>query len=243
MAEIWDPRTPASTSRRFYLNQIVTAADAWIAPYEWDQVKVPDPVKHGDEITLGFDGSKSDDWCALVGCRVSDSELFTIGLWDPAEYPDNEVPRVEIDDAVKRAFDVYLVNGFYSDVHPWESYIDEWEGRWGEALYVRAQQRHAIGWDLRGRTREATQAVESFHDAILEHTLTHTGDKRADQHVYNARRRPNQYGVSFGKEHRESVRKVDWLSAAVLARLARQNYLTLPESKRRRRRTGRVRYA
>jgi len=68
-------------------------------------------------------------------------------------------------------------------------------------------------------------------------------DKRANQHVYNARRRPNQYGVSFGKEHRESVRKVDWLSAAVLARLARQNYLTLPESKRRKKRTGRVMFA
>jgi phage terminase large subunit-like protein len=240
--EIWDPRTSPSDSRRFYLDQIVAAEDAWVAPHEWDTCEKLDPVVAKTEITLGFDGSKSDDWCALVGCRVSDSQLFTIGLWDPAA-SGGEAPRAEIDAAVHRAFATYLVNGFYSDVHPWESYVDAWEAEWGEDLYVSAGFRHAIAWDLRGRTREATEAVESFHDAILEHTLTHTGDKRANQHVYNARRRPNQYGVSFGKEHRESVRKVDWLSAAVLARLARQNYLTLPESKRRKKRTGRVMFA
>jgi hypothetical protein len=36
--EVYDPRNSVSTSRRFYLNQIVAAEDAWIAPHEWDRL-------------------------------------------------------------------------------------------------------------------------------------------------------------------------------------------------------------
>lgn len=240
VGEILDPRTDPSTARRYYLNQIVAAEDAWVAPHEWDACTLDQEVEIGEEITLGFDGSKSDDHTALVGCRVSDGHLFTLGIWDPADYPDGEVPSVAVDAAVRQAFASYLVDGFFSDYSPWESYVDAWERDFGDGLYVLATARHAIAWDLRGRTREATQAVEAFHNAIVERVLTHTDDKAAAQYVYNARRRPNQYGVSFGKEHRESSRKVDWLSAAVLARLARQNYLLLPENKRRRRKSGRA---
>jgi hypothetical protein len=53
--------------------------------------------------------------------------------------------------------------------------------------------------------------------------------------VHNARRRPNAWGVSLGKEGRESKRKVDALAALILARMARRAYLALPERRRRRR--------
>jgi hypothetical protein len=43
--------------------------------------------------------------------------------------------------------------------------------------------------------------------------------------------------VSFGKEHRESARKVDALAALILARMARRAYLALPERKQRRKRS------
>ena len=60
-------------------------------------------------------------------------------------------------------------------------------------------------------------------------------------HFHNARRRPNRYGVGVGKEGRESTRKIDAVPAAVLARLARADYLALPEARRRKkRRSGRV---
>lgn len=241
--EIWDPRTPASTSRRFYLNQIIAAEDAWIAPHEWDLCARPDLVlSPQEEITLGFDGSKSDDHTALVACRVPDGALFTLGIWDPADY-DGQVPTAEVDSAVQKAFATYLVNGFFGDVEEWESYIDKWEATWSAALYVHSNSRHSIAWDMRGRMREITQAVEAFHDGVVEHVVIHEGSRRASQYVYNARRRPNQYGVTFGKEHRESARKVDWLASAVLARMARQQYILLPENKRRKKRTGRAMFA
>jgi hypothetical protein len=40
--------------------------------------------------------------------------------------------------------------------------------------------------------------------------------------------------MTFGKEHRGSPRKVDWLAAAILARLCRQDYIGLPDARKRR---------
>jgi hypothetical protein len=51
--------------------------------------------------------------------------------------------------------------------------------------------------------------------------------------VYNARRWPNRYGLTFGKETPMSPKKVDWTAAAMLARKARQDYLALPENRKR----------
>lgn len=241
MGEIRDPRTPAAESRRKYLNQVVAAEDAWIAPHEWDRladatVVVPD----GTAITLGFDGAKSDDDCALIGCDVESGHLFAIGVWSPAMHG-GEAPRTEIDAAVRWAFDRWDVVGFYSDLYPWESYVDAWAESFGDGLAVRAAGRHPIAWDMRGRLQQFTLAAEALHDAIVEGRLTHDGDARVRRHVHNARRRPNRWGVSLGKEHRESARKVDSVPAAVLAALARREYLALsPGRRRKRQRSGRV---
>jgi hypothetical protein len=60
------------------------------------------------------------------------------------------------------------------------------------------------------------------------------------RHVYNARRRPNAWGITIGKDARVSPRKIDALAAAVLARLCRQDYLALPDHKKRRKKSGRA---
>jgi phage terminase large subunit-like protein len=237
MAEVWDPRTTPSEARRKYLNQVVAAEDAWAAPHEWDRLAAAGQLLEGEEVTLGFDGSKSEDWTALVACRVSDGWLVPLGIWDPARHG-GEAPREAIDGAVRRAFKAYDVVAFYSDLHPWESYVDTWRDELGRELVLAASPRHAVAWDMRARQRDATFAAESFLDAVVEGRLSHSGDPTLTEHVKNARRRPNQWGTSFGKESRESSRKVDALAAAMLAHLARTQYLALPESKRRRRRSG-----
>jgi phage terminase large subunit-like protein len=90
---------------------------------------------------------------------------------------------------------------------------------------------------MRSRQKEFTlEGCERTHNEITEEQLKHDGDPVVRQHVHNARRRPNAWGVGFGKEHRESKRKVDALAALILARMARRAYLALPEKKRRRKR-------
>lgn len=237
VSEVLDVRNPPSQSRRWWYNQIVATEDAWVSRQEWDACAIPPEeaaLEDGDAITLGFDGSEYDDWTALVGCRVSDGLLFTVGLWDPDAHG-GEIPRAEVDAAVRAAFRRWDVVGFYADVHPWEAYIDAWDLEFGDGLAMRSTMRSAIGFDMRGRRREITEATERLHAAIVERRVPHIAEPRASQHVYNARRRPNAFGVAIGREHRESPRRIDWAVAAILAYHARRDYLALPEKKRRRR--------
>ncbi len=56
----------------------------------------------------------------------------------------------------------------------------------------------------------------------MEGVFRHDGHPLVRQHFHNARRRPNQWGVSVGKEHRESARKVDGVFSTQLAGTARR---------------------
>lgn len=231
--EVYDPSTPPSEARRFYLNQLAVAEDAWLDPTEWDACARPDiVVADGDAVTLGFDGSTTDDHTALIGCHIESDHLFEIGVFTPDQT--GEVDRAGVDLAVRQAFDRYDVVGFYADLHPWESYIDRWAEELGGELAVKAGPRQPIAWDMRARLNQFTQACERLHAAIVAGQVTHDGGERMRQHFHNARRRPNRFGVGVGKEHRESARKIDAVPAAVLARLARHEYLALPETRRRR---------
>jgi hypothetical protein len=121
--EIYDPATPASMSRRFYLNQVVAAEDAWIAPTEWAACADPTKIIADDEpVTLGFDGSIRDDSTALVLCRVSDGHLSLLAIQEKPDGPagnDWQVDRLAIDAAVARAFAQFNVVGFYADPAHW----------------------------------------------------------------------------------------------------------------------------
>lgn len=234
--EIYDPRTPPSTSRRFYLNQLVAVEDAWVSPQEWDSRKLEGyAVAEKAIITLGLDGSKSDDHTALIGCEVETSHLFLIGVWDPKEHG-GELPRERVDAAVAQAFEKFDVVGFYSDRQYMETYNDRWAEAYGAQLCVSARLKQPVEWAMDaqgGRFVEAIRAAEEFHDAILEGGLTWDGNPVFREHVINARNNPKRQGTTFAKEHQSSSRKVDALAAAVLARLARQDYIALPAEKKR----------
>jgi hypothetical protein len=221
--EIYDPRNSASSSRRFYLNQLIAAEDAWIAPHEYDSLAVDEPeeIAEGEEITLGLDPSKTDDHTVLSGCRVSDGYVFTLGVWDPADY-DGEAPRELIDGAVDAAFGRYKVLGFFSDLHPFESYVDAWAAKYGARLKVKASAKHPIAWDMRARQKDATIEIERLHTEIVEKAFRHDGNAAVRQHFHNARRQPNAWGVTVRKEHRESSRKIDGVPSTMLARTARR---------------------
>lgn len=231
--EIYDPRNSVATSRRFYLNQIVAAEDAWIAPHEYDAIirEENEELADGEAVTLGFDGSLTDDHSVLRACRISDGAMFTLGVWDPADY-NGEVPREEIDGVVRSSFARFKVRAFFSDLHPFESYVDAWAKDFGSGLKVKASAKHPIAWDMRSHQKESTIEYERLHNEITESALlvrkglppvfTDDGHPAVRQHFHNARRRPNAWGISVGKEHRESKRKIDSVPATMLARTARR---------------------
>lgn len=258
---ILDPKNPPSRSRRFWYNQIVAAEDAWVAPYQWDACERLDlQVAEGDDIVAFFDGSKSDDATGLVGCRVSDGHVFQLGVWQRPDGLDTKVrwtvPRDAVNAAVDDMFARYKVLAFFADPGAgnddegeryWDRYIDGWAERYGKRLRLRAATAgthvHAVMWDMRSPARQEmfTAACERVHADVVERQLTHDGAKMLRQHVVNARRRTNPWGVTIGKEHRESARKIDLAVCAVGARMLRRMLLNSPQWQKKRRSGGKGR--
>lgn len=237
---VWDPRTDPSDALRFYFNLPSAPSDAWVTLSQWRALTdASHGVADGEDIALFFDGSKSGDASALVGCRLTDGHVFTIGVWEPRG-KDTEVPVAEVDATVERAFDRWTVWAFFSDVKEWESFTKvTWPDRYHKQLQVWAQpsgqNAASIAWDMRSKTQAFTFAVELTETEITEGRFTHDGDDRLARHVANCRRRPNRWGMSVGKESPKSPRKIDAAVAMVGARMVRRQVV---ETRKWRRHTG-----
>jgi len=232
VAEYWDPDTDPQEARRYYLNQITHASDAFLSQPEWagcaDASKV---VADRDVVTLGFDGSRGrakgkPDATALIGCRVEDGHLFEIGVWEAPDGPGQEKwtpPLPEIEAAVADAFRRYKVVGFYADPsRDWRSHINAWEAKYGGKVKVKVTAAHPFEWWMTGgRSGLNQRAIEDFEGAVRNGDLTHDGSFKLTQHMLNARRRIRHAKLALGKEHDYSPAKVDAAVAAVLAFQAR----------------------
>lgn len=240
--EFYDPRADEADSRRYFLNARTSASDAWVAAEEWTACAAPDTVvADGERITLGFDGSVHDDSTALVGCRVSDGHLFLIGCWEKPVGPRGEgwqVDRVAVDEAVALAMSKWKVVAFYADPAHWQDYLDRWNQQYGARMRVKATQARPLEW-WTNRPTLMVRALERLHTAILGKQVTHDGDSTLTRHVLNARRRlAGRVGITIGKEHPKSIRKIDSAMAACLAYEARADAvaagLARPSTRKRR---------
>lgn len=232
-------RTKPDVARRFYLNQPVASEDAWVTPQEWAALSDPAQViADGDEIVAFFDGSKSRDATALIGCHVETGYVFTIGVWEPptgsSHSPDSvyEVPVGEVDAAVEAMFDRWDVKAFFADVREWESFVKvTWPERYAGQLELHAvptgKEPQAIAWDMRTRVYDFTMAAELTLTEITElqdgePAFRHDGDSRTGRHMVHARRHPNRWGVSIAKESRDSPEKIDAAVCVIGARMVRR---------------------
>lgn len=223
---ILDIRNPVSESRRKFLNQVNAAEDSWISPSEWDRCRGKVKLEPGDKITLGFDGSKSNDHTAISACRIEDGAIFLIKTWDPEKCRDGVVPREEVDATVRSMFERYNVVGFRADVHEFESYVDEWGRDFKRQLKVKASPGNPVAFDMRGQKKPFALDCERFLDAVLEGELVHDGNQALRWYVLNCHRHPTNYdAVSVRKESKDSSRKIDGAITAILAFGARQAYM------------------
>lgn len=223
---ILDIRNPVSESRRKFLNQVNAAEDSWISPSEWDRCRGKVQLEPGDKITLGFDGSKSNDHTAISACRIEDGAIFLIKTWDPEKCRDGVVPREEVDATIRSMFERYNVVGFRADVHEFESYVDEWGRDFKRQLKVKASPGNPVAFDMRGQKKPFALDCERFLDAVLEGELVHDGNQALRWYVLNCHRHPTNYdAVAVRKESKDSSRKIDGAITAILAFGARQAYM------------------
>jgi len=232
---ILDRNNPISESRRMFLNQINAAEDAWMTTQQWENCRVNSKLNPGDVITLGFDGSKSNDFTALVACRVSDGLIEVIRIWDPSGY-NGEIPKDAVDSVVRWVFSRFRVVGFRADVKEFESYVADWTKSFGRKLKIKASPGNYIAFDMRGQTKKFAFDCEKFLDAAEEKALCHGGDPLLSVHILNCHRHPTTFdAISVRKASKDSSKKIDAAVAAILAFGSRQEYLMTKGS-----RTGEV---
>lgn len=244
MGRIWRKSAKPDDSQRKYLNRPTAALDAWVTPERWSLMARPAvTVERGDRVVLFFDGSKSRDATALVGCRVEDGHVFTLGVWEPD--PGDDLSTVDVpavDAEVMGAFERFDVAAFFADVREWESFAKvEWPTRYKDDLEVWAvpsgRPPEPIAWDMRSHSYEFAKAAEMVCQEIVDGEFTHDGHPATGRHVVNARRRAHRDAVTIGKESAGSPYKIDAAVCVIGARMVRQLVLAAAPKKAR---TGRV---
>jgi hypothetical protein len=234
---IWSPTYPVSRSRRFFLNQPNATEDAWITLQEWSVLADPNKVvEPGEEIVMFFDGSKSRDATALVGCRMSDGHVFTLGVWQPKG--DDLVDTGAVDSAVRRAFEKYTVVAFFADVREWESFVKvSWPDDLGSELVIHAvpkgKEPQAIAWDMRSHSYLFAEAAEMCLAEIQDGAFTHDGNWDTSRHIGNCRRAEFRGRGTVRKESKDSPNKIDAAVCVIGARMVRRLVLASPEWERR----------
>ena len=243
---VLSPRTPLDVSQRFYLNWPTAAEDAWVLQQQWSSMS--EPAHHlpdGADIVMGFDGSRISDATALIGCELKTGWVFEVGIWETAG-PHGEhipIPVLEVNSAVAMAFNSWTIWAFFADVKEWEESTKvSWRNEYGDTIQFWAvpggRDPQPIAWDMRSHTAEFTQAAEMVQKEIENGSFKHDGSSALGRHVLNARRRPNRWGISIGKEAPRSPRKIDAAVAMVIARQARRLVLSSKQWKERQENAG-----
>lgn len=214
------------TAARYFLNRPMSSKDAWIPD---DVVKrqgkgregitiVLDPgfetLPAGEEISLGFDGSLSDDATVLIGSRMSDGFLFPVGIWaKPNGFAGNwwEVPRTDVLAGIRAAFGRYRVTRMYADPHEWRSDIDDLATEFPERV---------IPW---ATSREVAMgaALDRIRADLMNGQTWHSNSGVFVEHFSNAYVRNRGIHRLVRKEHPKSDRKIDSVVGAALAYEAR----------------------
>ena len=207
---ILSPKSKTSLSRRFWYNQIVANEDAWVHPAAVSAAvhqgvlelmrSVSDPrliteagwqpVGPLDPIVAFFDGSKSDDSTAIVGCRISDGYCFLIGVWQKPKGEAGKTwmaPRNAVDRRVNEMFERFNVVAFWGDPSHakddeedessyWMPMLDKWMRKYKDPIdsikhsgldpkhwpVKSGLSKHAINWDMSGadKTKVFISAAE-----------------------------------------------------------------------------------
>jgi hypothetical protein len=243
---IRDAEDPESDAYRYYLGIPRAGASTWLHPGEVEAVLGEVVPIEGESITVGFDGSESDDHTVLMGCRES-GDLFTIGTWAPSH--GDLFWRDDVNSAVEWTFNTFRVVRFYGDPPYWISEMAAWARDHGSPpiteWWTNRDSPMAVATGaLRTAIRRENPAERVVIDpvpirtpelfvATNEVTDTPTGMTLVRWHFTNARTRKvkvkfddrTEEAFVVRKERGGSPLKIDAVPSAVLARRARDDAL------------------
>lgn len=196
--------------RRFHLNQRVGLSGAWLPPEEWaactDATRgIPDRT----EVVLGFDGSYNGDCTVIVAVSCEDvPHVELVACWErPADVREWSVPILAVEDSIRSACQRWQVRAVVADAF-----------RWARSLELLASE--GLPTEVFPQTAaRMTPATSRFHEAVVNGTLSHSGDSTLTRHVRNAVLKEDARGARLTKptSSRVARRPIDAAVAAVMA--------------------------
>ncbi len=172
-------------------------------------------------ITIGFDGSRTDDATGLVGTVIDTGYQFEIAVWERPEGEEGwEVPYKEVEEAIEDAMDRWrVVLGFFDPPY-WEGLVDACHGKWPDKIIKFHTNQH----------KKMAYVLKAYVGAIKAREVTFDGHKDLLRHMGNARKRElnissddDEGGKLYVmvKERKGSPLKIDLAMAATLSWQAR----------------------
>jgi phage terminase large subunit-like protein len=227
IVELWrDPTTDRSYWERVWCNRLVKSSNKAFDTERWKQLIVKEnPVKKGDLIVLGFDGSQFHDSTGLVATHVETGYQWVMGAWEcPFGKEDWQVPVNEVDETVSAAFKEYNVWRMYADPPYWQSWTAKWAGDHGADK--------VIEW-WTNRRKPMSYALEGYNTAITGGNISHNGDSTLTRHIGNSFKHDLPMKDEEGKvlwlikkERHDSPNKIDLAMASILSWEARMDAIT-----------------
>lgn len=216
-------------AERFFGNRGVEGDGQWCPVETWlltEDLSRPLPPA-GTQVVVGFDGSDVDDWTGFR-CETRDGFQFTpefpdgtLMIWNPADYEDGQIPRLEVTAALDYMMAFYKVARVYADPPYWDSEIDAWAEKHGEKIVYR--------WYTRRVVQMHAAAERLLTDLRKKDSgFTHDGCETTERHVTSAKKSPRGT-VAVGEDARTiryvltkpgDGRKIDMTIPSVLAHQA-----------------------
>jgi len=201
-------KTPENEFRTKRCNQWVNTSSAWLPAGAWDDCEGGEPIEPGTDVVLGFDGSFNGDCTALVVVSVANPlHVDVVELWEKPldDSGDWRVPIADVEDSIRAACRRWQVRELACDPFRWARTYQILEA---EGLPV---------VEFPQSPARMTPATTRFYEAVMNGTLTHSGDLRLARHLDNAVLKADSRGTRIYKEHKHSQRRIDLAVAAVMA--------------------------
>ena len=193
---------------RYRLNGWTSAENAWLPHGKWDELGTGETLTKGDEVIIGFDGAHSGDSTALVAVRISDLHLELIAVWEsPANESHWRTPIVEVKQAILDTCEKFMVREILADPYRFEQTLADLAE--DEGLPVVEYPTNSLA--------RMIPATKIFYDAVLDATMTHSGNPIMARHLENCVLKEDAKGARITKEYRSSRKFIDAAVAGVIA--------------------------
>jgi len=201
-------------AERFFGNRMVQGDGAYIPDGLWQDRTSANRQPTG-MVTLGIDGSMSNDWTAIraedeTGFRFTPT--YTVDgetrptIWNPREHK-GRIPRSQVHAAVEQLMARYKVVRMYCDPYDWQTEIETWAALYGDTK--------VLEWRTSAPER-MFGALNRYLTDLEEGTTVHSDCPTAKVHAGNAIKiatRGDRYAITKAADHQ----KIDVLMSDILA--------------------------